>query len=35
MDFKNVHIGSLIKQAVTERGIEISRICNFFGIVIS
>ncbi|MCD1117581.1 transposase [Chryseobacterium turcicum] len=29
MDFKNIHIGSLIEKTVTERGIEISRICNF------
>jgi hypothetical protein len=28
--FKNIHIGNLIKQKVTESGIEISRICNFF-----
>jgi len=27
--FKNIHIGSLINQVVTERGIEMSRICNF------
>ena len=30
MNFKEIHIGNLIKQAVTESGIEISRICNFF-----
>ena len=29
MNFKEIHIGSLINQAVTESGIEISRICNF------
>lgn len=29
MDFKDIHIGSLIRQLVAERGIEISRICNF------
>ncbi|PWN60061.1 transposase [Chryseobacterium oncorhynchi] len=28
-NFKDIHIGSLINQAVTESGIEISRICNF------
>lgn len=30
MNFKEIHIGTLIKQAVTESGIEMSRICNFF-----
>lgn len=30
MNFKNIHIGILINQAVTESGIEMSRICNFF-----
>ncbi|MDR6919570.1 MULTISPECIES: transposase [Chryseobacterium] len=29
MNFKNIHIGSLISQRVAECGIEISRICNF------
>ena len=29
MNFKNIHIGILINQAVTESGIEMSRICNF------
>jgi hypothetical protein len=29
-DFKNIYIGSLIKQRVLETGIETSRICNFF-----
>ena len=29
MNFKSIHIGSLINQLVTESGIEISRICNF------
>ena len=29
MNFKDIHIGTLINQAVTESGIEISRICNF------
>lgn len=29
MQFKNIHIGTLINQAVTELGIEVSRICNF------
>lgn len=29
MNFKDIHIGSLISQKVTESGIEISRICNF------
>lgn len=28
-NFKEIHIGSLINQAVIESGIEISRICNF------
>lgn len=30
MNFKDIHIGTLINQAVTERGIAMSRICNFF-----
>ena len=30
MNFKNIHIGSLIQDAVTECGIDTSRICNFF-----
>ncbi|REC74496.1 transposase [Chryseobacterium elymi] len=30
MNFKHIHIGTLINKAVTESGIEISRICNFF-----
>lgn len=30
MNFKEIHIGNLINQQVTENGIEISRICNFF-----
>jgi len=29
MNFKEIHIGTLINQLVTESGIEISRICNF------
>lgn len=29
-EFKEIHIGKLIKQRVTECRIEISRICNFF-----
>ena len=29
VNFKSIHIGILINQAVTESGIEISRICNF------
>jgi transcriptional regulator with PAS, ATPase and Fis domain len=29
MNFKDIHIGILINQRVTENGIEISRICNF------
>lgn len=28
--FKNIHIGSLVKQRVLELEIETSRICNFF-----
>lgn len=27
--FKDIHIGQLLSKAVTESGIEISRICNF------
>ena len=30
MNFKSIHIGILINQAVTESGTEMSRICNFF-----
>ncbi|MGG5208246.1 transposase [Chryseobacterium sp. MIQD13] len=30
MNFKNIHIGNLINERVTESEIEISRICNFF-----
>jgi len=30
MKFKNIHIGSIINQRVTEYGIEMPRICNFF-----
>lgn len=30
MNFKNIRIGQLIRANVTESGIEISRICNFF-----
>jgi len=29
VNFKNIHIGTLINQAVTESGIAMSRICNF------
>lgn len=29
MNFKEIHIGTLIHHLVTERGIEISRICHF------
>jgi len=29
MNFKNIHIGQMVKKGVTESGIEISRICNF------
>ena len=29
MNFKEIHIGSLLNQLVTESGIEVSRICNF------
>lgn len=29
MNFKNIHIGKMIEQAVAESGIELSRICNF------
>ncbi|MDM1071454.1 transposase [Empedobacter brevis] len=29
MNYKSIRIGALIKQTVIERGIEISRICNF------
>lgn len=29
MDFKNIHIGSLIEQKIRENKTDISRICNF------
>ena len=29
MNFKEIHIGKMLKIAVTESGIEMSRICNF------
>ncbi len=29
MNFKEIHIGYLINQLVTERGVETPRICNF------
>ncbi len=29
MNFKNIHIGEIIKKRVAESGIEMSRICNF------
>lgn len=29
MDFKDIHMGNLLNLAVTESGIEMSRICNF------
>ena len=29
MNFKEIHIGKMLKIAVTDCGIEISRICNF------
>lgn len=29
MNFKEIHIGTLINQAVTECGVETPRICNF------
>lgn len=31
MDFKDIHIGQLIENLITESGIEMSRICNFMG----
>lgn len=30
MNFKNIHIGQMIEERVTESGIEMSRLCNFF-----
>lgn len=33
MNFKEIHIGSLIKKLVAESGIEISRICNFLNCI--
>ncbi|WP_160138490.1 helix-turn-helix domain-containing protein [Chryseobacterium sp. c4a] len=30
MNFKNIHIGEMIETLVTERRIELPRICNFF-----
>ena len=32
MNFKEIHIGKMLKIAVTESGIEMSRICNFMKI---
>ena len=29
LNFKNIHIGQMIKERIAESGIEISRICNF------
>lgn len=29
LDFREIHVGSFIKQKVTESGMETSRICNF------
>lgn len=29
MNFKHIHIGEMIKVLVTERGIDLPRICNF------
>lgn len=29
MNFKSIHVGKLIKELVAERGISLSRICNF------
>lgn len=34
MNFKDIHIGSLINQSVTENRIEVSRICNFFKLTV-
>lgn len=31
MDFKKIHMGSLIKQKMIEKGIEISSICTIIG----
>lgn len=30
MNFKNIHIGKMIENAVIESGMQIFRICNFF-----
>ncbi|WP_047432828.1 transposase [Chryseobacterium indologenes] len=30
VNFKNIHIGSMVKQRTIELDIDISRICNFF-----
>lgn len=30
MNYKDIHIGTLINQAVTESGVAMPRICNFF-----
>lgn len=29
LNFKRIHIGSLISKQITERGVEMPRICNF------
>lgn len=31
MNFKNIHIGSLINQRIIETNIDLTRICNFMG----
>lgn len=30
MNFQHIHLGQIVEQRVTENGIDISRICNFF-----
>ncbi|WP_160138719.1 helix-turn-helix domain-containing protein [Chryseobacterium sp. c4a] len=30
MNFKDIHIGQMVKALVAERGIDMPRICNFF-----
>ncbi|KPE52940.1 helix-turn-helix domain-containing protein [Chryseobacterium indologenes] len=30
MNFKDIHIGQMIETLVSEQGVEIQRICNFF-----
>lgn len=30
MNFKNIHIGQMMRETIVESGTEVSRICNIF-----